>query len=276
MDASVKHVARPTKFGRYQVAEPFRFDNEHLHLEGNVYHEVSWRIPIPVLDQEDLHAQGINCGTFIPNGGDPDALGSCTANATMASVSERYVTSNKAAPLGLSGNAVNDEKCAIKFYHACTDQTGEPSQEWPPTDCGSTGLYCCQELIRQAVIKDYKTATGALAALSLLQNGTVIEGTPWFYAWMTPDSQGYVDGDGSYDALMAAVESGVAGGHETCIHAAPQVAQASNGSVNLASTVFRVRNSWSKTWGLDGDFLLHASTLQYLVSYVDYKQFVLA
>lgn len=266
----------PTKFGRYQVAEPFRAELLHLHDESTTLKEVSWTIPIPVLDQEDLIEQGIDTATLIPGAQKVDALGSCTANATTASLAERYAAAGKPLPDGLSAtNAVADEEWAIRFYHACTDQTGDPSQEWPPTDCGSTGLYCCTELERQKLITSYKTASGAVNALSLLQTGTVIQGTPWFNSWMQPDSQGFIDGDGSLDAFYDSVKSGVAGGHETCQHAIVQLAKSVLGTINLKKTYIKVRNSWSKSFALSGDFLLHASTLQYLVAYVDFKQFVL-
>jgi hypothetical protein len=263
-----------TKFGRYQVAEPMRLENLHLH-SGAPLKEVSWEIPIPVLDQEDLLAQGIDTSVLVPGAARVDALGSCTANATTASLAERYVSTGRELPAGISaGNAKTSEEYAISFYHACTDQTGTPSQEWPPTDCGSTGLYCCQELQKQNLISSYRTGSAAMSALSLLQSGTVIQGTPWFNSWFQPDSQGFVDGDGSLDALQAAAESGVAGGHETCQHAIVQLAQASSG-VDLQNTYIKVRNSWSPSFALSGDFLLHASTLNYLSHYVDYKQFVL-
>lgn len=269
-------VTRPTLFGRYQVAEPFHFDRLHMHTEGAKLREVSWTIPIPVLDQEDLLEQGIKVSQVVKGAQDVDALGSCTANASMASLSERLTAAGKdLAEAGLSADPVADEKRAIEFYHADTMQTGDPSQEFPPVDCGSTGLYCCRELIREKLIGNYKTATGAASLLSLLQSGTVIEGTPWFYSWMQPDADGFVDGDGSYDAVAAAVESGIAGGHETCVHAIVQLAQDSSGAIDLQNTVVQVRNSWSNSFALGGDFRLHASTLQYLTSAVDYKQFVI-
>ena len=264
----------PTKFGRYQVAEPFRAELLHLHDGVTPLKEVSWEIPIPVLDQEDLESQGIDTATLIPGAQRVDALGSCTANATTASLAERYHAAGKELPAGLSAtDAVADEEWAIRFYHACTDQTGDPSQEWPPTDCGSTGLYCCKELEHQKLIGSYKTASGVMNALSLLQSGTVIQGTPWFNSWMQADAQGFVDGDGSLDAFYDAVRSGVAGGHETCQHAIVQLGKSVLG-VELEHTYIKVRNSWSDAFALSGDFLLHASTLQYLAAYVDYKQFV--
>jgi hypothetical protein len=178
------------------------------------------------------------------------------------------------AALGLSPtNAADDEEFAILLYHLVTDQTGNPASEWPPTDCGSSGYYVCTELEKQGLASTYRTGSGVLGALSLLQSGTVMQGLPWFESWFQPDADGFVDGDGSVDALMAALDSGVAGGHETLQTGIPQLALTSAGTVNLEATVIRVRNSWSPAWGpLGGDYLIHASTLDYLAQYADFKQ----
>ena len=40
--------------------------------------------------------------------------------------------------------------------------------------------------------------------------------------------------------------------------------QAGNGTIDLANTVIECMNPWSPGFGLNGDFLLHASTLNYL------------
>jgi hypothetical protein len=251
-----------------------RFDL--FHRRQSTLKEVEWEIPIPVLDQEDLGAQGIDTSVLIPGAQKMDALGSCTANATTASLSQVYANAGKDLPAGLSAtDAKADEEFAIKFYNACTDQTGDPSQEWPPTDCGSTGLYCCTELQKQKLITSYETGATVTDALSMLQTGTVIQGTVFFNAWMQPDSQGFVDGDGSAQALEAAIKSGVAGGHETCQYAIAQLGETHFTGIDLQNSYIKVRNSWSPSWGLSGSFLIHASTLQYLANYCDFKAFVL-
>ena len=264
----------PTKFGRYAVAEPPRFDLIHFH-RGEQLKEVDHEPPVPVLDQEDLTEQGIDTSTLVPGAAKVDALGSCTANATTVSVAERWKAVKGELPAGITGDAVNDEKWAIRFYHACSDQTGDPSQEWPPTDCGSTGLYCCYELQKQQLIDQYLSASNVQNLVSLLQGGTVIQGTPFFNAWMDPDANAFVDGDGSQEALDQAIASGVAGGHETCISAVEKLTLTGTGMVVPQQSTVRVRNSWSASFGDGGSFRLHLSTLQMLGAYVDFKQFVL-
>jgi hypothetical protein len=264
----------PTKFGRYAVAEPMRFDVVHFD-KGGTLKEVDHEPPVPVLDQEDLIKQGINTAKLVPGAKKVDALGSCTANATAVSLGQVLFTGGYRLPAGLSAtDAKSSEEWAIRFYNACTDQTGDPSQEWPPTDCGSTGLYCCHELIKQKLASGYKTASGAQNIASLLQGGTVIQGTPWFNAWFDPDSSGFIDGDGSRSALEDAIDSGVAGGHETCITAIERLALSATGKVQAARTVLRVRNSWSAAFADHGSFRVHLSTLVMLGSQADFKQFV--
>jgi hypothetical protein len=273
-----------TKFGRTQSVPPLQL--HRMHIPGPApLREVQHEIPIPVLDQEDLGAQDIDVSQLVPGAVKADALGSCTCQAGTAHLAERLAAAGK--PLHdaylqpadhgvmLADDAKQAEEFAIVLYHLVTDQTGNPASEWPPTDCGSSGLYVCEELERLALASSYKTASGVLGALSLLQSGTVMQGAPWFRSWFQPDSQGFVDGDGSVDAFMAALNSGVAGGHETLQTGIPQLAMTSAGTVDLQNTVIRVRNSWSTAFGLTGDYLIHASTLDLMSQYVDYKAIVI-
>jgi len=275
-----------TKFGQVAVAEPLRFDLLVFH-DNAILKEVEHEIPIPVLDQEDLHKQGIEVTKLVPGAQDTDALGSCTCNTGAAHIAERWAAAGKdLAGLKLTGgtgaismsatDSMADEEFAILLYHLVTDQTGNPSQEWPPTDCGSNGLYVCQGFIAQGFATSYNAAPNVTAALTLLQTGTVMQGGPWFNSWMNPDANGFVDGDGSYEAVRAAMKSGVAGGHETLQRGITQLAQTSNGAVDLHKTVIKVRNSWSTQFGLNGDYLVHASTLNYLARYYDFKTAVVA
>lgn len=267
----------PTKFGRYAVAEPMRLDRMHLH-RGETLREVDHESPLPVLDQEDLIEQGIDTSTLIPGALRVDALGSCTCNAGTASLAERYTAvrgADSLATIGLSAtDAVADEEYAIRLYHAVTWQTGDPAQEWPPSDCGSTGLYVCTELEKQGLTAGHKTAHGIHNLVSLLQGGTVIMGAPWFNSWMEPDLQGFVDGDGSVDALEQAIASGVAGGHETCITAVEKLVVDEPGRIDARGSHVRVRNSWSRSFGDAGSYRVHLSTLEMLGQHADYKHLV--
>jgi hypothetical protein len=267
------HGATLTKFGRVHRVEHPAVELLHFHTPGAPLREVEHAIPIPVLDQEDLDKQGIDTSKLVPGAPRVTALGSCTANGGTASLTERLATAGKPLPAGLdAGSAKACEEWAIEFYAACTHQTNDTAAEWPPTDCGSTGAAVCAEMETQQHTTGHTIPVGVLGTLSALQAGSVIQGTPWFYEWMHPDSSALVDGDGSPDAVRAAIASGVAGGHETCIRGISQLAVV-RGHVDLQHTILKVRNSWSTAFADAGDFYLHASTLDMLAQYVDFKQF---
>ena len=264
-----------TKFGRFSIAEPPLFDRMLIY-KGEGLRVADHEPPIPILDQEDLLAQGIHVSQIVPGATDVQALGSCTCNAGTASLAELYATAGKPLPAPLSTtDAAADESFAIELYHAVTDQTGNPSQEWPPSDCGSTGLYVCQELIHQKWISSYLTTNEIHALASLLQQHSVIMGSPWFNAWMEPDAGGFIDGNGGIIDFERAVRSGVAGGHETAVCALERLTLNPLGWIDADKSHVRVRNSWSASWGDHGCYRIHLSTLRMLSLQVDFKAFVL-
>lgn len=270
-----------TCYGRIQTAPPMQLQRLHFPAHPSTLKEIRHEVPIPVLDQSDLDSQGIDTSVLVPGAAKVTGLGSCTCNAGVAHLAERWTAAGKdLADLSLFGtalsatDAVADEKAAILLYHAVTDQTGDPASEWPPNDPGSSGYYVAAELERLKFAAAYKSASTVTGALSMLQTGTVMIGSVFFNAWEEPGADGFVDGDGSAAALEAALDSGVAGGHETLVTGIEQLAVTRFGHVELDKTVLRVRNSWSASWNgaLAGDYLIHASTLHLLASYVDYKQ----
>jgi len=273
-----------TSYGRYQVAEPpSALLSVHQHDGTSTLKEVDHEPKVAVLDQEDLFAQGIRVSTFIPGAKDVDALGSCTANATTSALSNMLSEAAFAAWVGEQvlvggGTTYSDtvaaEKAAIRFYHGCTDQTGSTAEEWPPTDCGSSGPYIVSELERLKLVKGAKIASGAQNIVSLLQTNGILQGTPWFYAAEEPDVHGFVDGDGSVSAIEALINSGVAGGHETYQSAIEKLVVLPSGHVDPFNTVIRVRNSWGPSWGDHGSCRFHLSTLVAIQSACDFRQLV--
>lgn len=268
----------PTKFGRHASVMPMRLDRMHLH-RGEGLREVDHEPPIPVLDQEDLVAQGIDTSALVPGAAKVDALGSCTCNAGAASLSERYASAHGGGSLTSIGLSTTDartsEEWAIRLYHDVTGQTGDPATEWPPTDCGSSGTFVATELEKKGLTSGHKTASGVRNLVSLLQAGTVMAGGPFFNAWMEPDGQGFVDGDGGIADLERAIASGVAGGHETCITAVERLTVGAVGRIEGHKSHVRIRNSWSTGYGDHGSYRLHLSTLAFLGSYLDFKQLVI-
>jgi len=274
----------PTKFGRHHDPRIGDLIDRALLHHAEPLKEVEWDVPVPVLDQEDLLAQGIDTSRLVPGAASVDALGSCTAQTLTEHVAERTTAADKdftALELTLAGNtyrlaadAKSAEEFAIVFYHIDTARTDNMQTEWPPTDCGSTGQHCCATATLLSLGRDYIAPHNIQGALLALQSGTVMQGAPWFNAWMQPDSDGFVDGDGSVEAFEAAISTGVAGGHETLQRGIAQIGQLKSGAVDLRKTVIKIRNSWSRQFALDGDYLIHASTLDLLGHYVDYKQLV--
>lgn len=271
-------------YGRVQVPESNNVLAQWTHLHTDeALKEVDWEPPLAVLDQQDLQAQAIECSTFIPDAmAGIDALGSCTMNATTAKLSSFLGASDfLTLPSRLPGltipsvlqmdDAVGAEKLAIGLYHLVTFSTGIPSQEWPRVDCGSSGPYIVELLQHMSLAKGALVASGSQNLVSMLQKGAVLQGTPWLNPWENPDAQGFIDGDGSAVTVREQINQGVAGGHETLITAIEKLALTETGRVVPHQTVLRVRNSWSKSWGDNGSCRLHASTLDTLGSYCDFR-----
>ena len=272
-------------YGRYAVAEPpSNLELLHFHDTSVPLKLVDHEPKVGVLDQSDLLAQGIRCSQFIPGAKDVDALGSCTANATTAALSVLldqpmftkfvYGTPSFSKVGGVYDDVVGAERGAIVFYHDETVQTGSPSTEWPPTDCGSSGPFIVSELKRLGYASGSKIAHDALSICSLLQDGPVLLGSPFFYSWEQPTADGFIDGNGSAAALQAAIQSGLAGGHETTICAIETLAFRPTGDLDLLNTVLRVRNSWGKAFADGGDFRVHLNTLVMLGNQCDFRQLV--
>lgn len=117
-----------------------------------------------------------------------------------------------------------------------------------------------------------KIAHGADNMVSLMQHGGLLAGVPFLNAWMEPDKDGFVDGDGSPDALGAAISRGVAGGHEIFLSAVEHLDY--DGLVDPTRTIIRFRNSWSASWGDHGSARFHLSTLVMLGAYCDFRLLV--
>lgn len=266
-------MSKPT-YGRFHIPEPFSaLARLHRH-DGAELKAVQHEPKVGVLDQSDLIAQGIIVSTFIP--GAPsgvDALGSCTANATTAALSNLLSTEKWNQMVGDSyTDTKTAEEFAIRFYHECTDQTGESAQEWPPTDCGSTGQYIVSECQKLNLASSDRIATTPTDIVSLLQTDGVLIGSPFFYAWEDPAAGGFIDNGG----IDAAIASGVAGGHETYWWGIDALALEANGTVNADKTIIIGRNSWSESWGDAGNYRARLSTFAAISHYCDWRQLVAA
>lgn len=266
-----------TSYGRFQVAEPPHnlLFNTHLHDDTVALRTVDHEPRVAVLDQEDLLKQGIYTDLLIPGAQRVDALGSCTANAFTVAVSNVLYSDHwiRWSQGGGYQDTVGNEKAAIRFYHACTDQTGDPSTEWPPTDCGSSGPFIVQEAVKQGLISRAVVVSGAQHIVSLMQSDGLLMGSPWLNCWEEPDINGFVDGDGKASTLQKQLQMGIAGGHETFLAAIEKLAFFPGTLVvDPWNTVIRDRNSWSKAWGDNGSCRFHLSTIVALGRYIDLRQ----
>ncbi len=264
-------------YGQFNVPEaPSALMSLHWH-DGTTLKEVDWEPKLAVLEQENFFAQGIDTATLVTGAPKVDALGNCTANAFTVAYSN--VAPDEAtfrAHTATTGyeDAVGGECFAIRFYAGETHLTGVPSEEWPPKDCGSSGPYIVQYAQSLGLISGQRIAHGAENIISLLQNGGVLQGGPFLNAWEEPPASAIVDGDGSASALEAQIQMGVAGGHETFISGIAKLSLSITGRVEPEKTLLKVRNSWGPTFGDNGSFYIHLSTLEILGRYYDFRQIV--
>lgn len=276
-------------YGRVAVAEPPANLGSFVFHDGvTVLKAVDHETPIAVLDQSDLIAQGIHTSKFIPGcKTDADALGSCTANTWVEAIASilpqtpflaacKLVIHSSYAESPVSYTSAHAlERAAIAFYHRCTDQTGNPSEQWPPEDCGSNGVYVAKESQALNITTGQQVAS-ASNLITLLQGGGVMTGSPFFYSWEEPDAYGFIDGKGRPGDLEAAIASGLAGGHEFYTSAVEKLAILPTGKVDPLNTILRHRNHWTKSWGDHGCFRSHLSTWLHLGSQCDHRRLVIA
>jgi hypothetical protein len=256
-----RYLPTDVRLGRHHRLDARSLDFLHRHDTTQRLRTVRHKIPIPVLDQEDLGRQGIDTSRLVPGAHRVDALGSCTANAGTAALAF-LLRAAELADVGLSmTDPVVCEEYAIRLYHEETAADDLPG-EWPPHDQGSSGLGIARVLKARGLIGGYVHATTADDLVSLLQTGPVLIGVPWFQAWFTPDADGFID-SGKWAI------SKLAGGHEILAVGVDEVAQDAAGHVIPERTVIRLRNSWSTRWGLAGEFRLRLSTYVALRSHID-------
>lgn len=278
---------RDTQFGRFPIQEPMEnLGLIHVRDVAKPLKVSDFEPAVTVLDQEDFAKQGIDVRTFIPGAVKVDALGSCTAQTAMESLSnilspaEFLTLVNQLGKQTTSGlvvkNAVAVERAAIGFYHGCTDLTGDPSQEWPPTDCGSTGAFVVKYMAALGLKLKHHIASGADSVVSLMQNGAGMLGTNWLNDWMDPSSKNdyCLDGDGKLSTVQAQINRGVAGGHEITLSAVEKLTILATGHVDPFNTIIRIRNHWDSSWADHGSCRIHLSTLTSgpLAQYADIRQ----
>ncbi|WP_282795791.1 hypothetical protein [Streptomyces sp. CC224B] len=258
----VRHYTPHPALGRHQVLDARSLAHRRRH-HGAALRAVRWQPAIPVLNQQDLVAQGIETSALVAGAPDVDAVGSCTANAAAAALSV-LLDPDGLARAGLATNdAAAAERWAIALYAEATALDEFIPYQWPPADSGSSGLGVARALKARGLIGSYTHALDADALAAALQDGPVLLGLPWFTAWFTPGRDAFVD------TVPYWRTSGLAGGHEVCAIGLEEVAQHRDGRIIPERTVLRLRNSWGPAWGQGGDFFLRLSTYVALREQID-------
>lgn len=265
-DLDIKQYDVRPELGRHLVRDPRSLAYRRRYT-GDPLHPTEWAPKVPVLDQQDLLAQGIHTSSMFDGVDDLDALGSCTANAATALLSVLH----DADTLAKAGLDVADpaaaEKWAIGLYADATTKDQWHDYTWPSQDCGSSGLGVAKALRARGLIDQYGHATTAEELCHLLQTGPVLMGMPWRDAFFSPVGELAL-----FDEIPNWQSSTVAGGHEVCITALESVAIDDHGGLIYDHTIIRVRNSWSASWGDAGSFRMSLALYQALRQEIDLVQ----
>jgi hypothetical protein len=161
---------------------------------------------------------------------DQGEVGSCTGNALAQCLNADYFNPtlkkvNKGQPLL--------EHDAVTFYSLATRLDDQPGA-YKPTDTGSSGLAVAKAGKQLGFLHSYRHAFSFTAFLSALQIQPVIVGTAFYEGMEDPAKDGLVKPSGQ-----------VVGGHEYAAIGA-----------DYAKQRVTFLNSWSKTWGVNGRFLM--------------------
>ena len=265
-DLKIKRYDVQPKLGRHLVLDPLTLAYRRAYT-GEPLKPAEWEPAVPVLDQEDLLAQGIRTSEMFEGVDDVDALGSCTGNAGTELISVLHDADTlKDAGLDVT-DPVAAERWAIGLYSDASHRDQWMDQNWPTTDCGSSGLGVAKALRSRGLIDQYGTATSGLELCRDLQTGPLLVGMPWYKAWFEP-----VGSSALLDDIPRWDESPIAGGHELCITALESVRTTASGRLDYKHTVIRLRNHWTRSWGDDGSLRMSLDIYRRLRKQIDVLQ----
>ncbi|MER5277821.1 hypothetical protein ABT025_18960 [Streptomyces sp. NPDC002809] len=261
---TVRTYDAPTHLGRHLVLDPRSLAYRRPY-DGQPLRATNWEPRIPVLNQQQLVAQGIYTSRDYGLDDDVDALSSCTGNAGTALLSI-LLSKEQAGAAGLNtDHAAAAEHFAIGLYADATSRDEWRDATWPTQDVGSSGLGIAKVLRDRGLVDQYGHATTAKELCTLLQTGPVLMGMPWYAAFSSPGVAGFIDSDPDW------ADSPLEGGHEVCVTALEDVALV-DGALDPTRTVLRFRQSWGSAWGDHGDGRLYLSTYLALREQIDIVQ----
>lgn len=171
---------------------------------------------------------------------DQGNLGSCVPHAgtAMLATDPFWDTLDKSFKDELS-DPVKAEALAQQFYREVTAADPYPGA-WEPDDTGSDGLSLAKVFQTQGLNNGYEHVMGIDDAHITLQGTDTVPGRPypigisWLSGMDTPGKDG-----------VCKVTGRSRGGHEVLVY-----------RYDLARDLWWIRNSWSKDWGLKGDFAI--------------------
>lgn len=167
---------------------------------------------------------------------DQGNLGSCTGNAFTGMLGTDVFTGT--LPKGVT----LDETFAVQRYSRAT-QVDNFTGTYKPTDTGSDGLSVCKASQQDGLISGYTHATSIAGCYTMIAAAPFIIGISWYEGMDSPDAHGDVQ-----------IAGKVRGGHELVV-----VARQADGR-------WRVKNSWSSSWGDQGHLYLTDAQLAQLLA----------
>ncbi|WP_330339425.1 hypothetical protein [Streptomyces sp. NBC_00557] len=255
--------------GRHLVLDRRSLNHTVTEIDPAKLKPAEWLPKVPILDQSNLDAQGIDVTQLLPGAPPAKELGSCTGNGATYALSA-LLDAPRLEEIGLStSDSKAGEQFAIRWYSGGTHEDQWRDVAYPATDCGSSGLGVARYGKARGWFDGYRTATTALGVASALQSGGLLFGLPWHRAFFEPDHNGFID-------VAGWERSPVDGGHEVYAAVLESVRLTSGGDLDLDRTVVALPNSWNTSWGIDGWFRMRLSTYQTLRREVDVYQFRLA
>jgi hypothetical protein len=132
------------------------------------------------------------------------------------------------------GSRLFGNQDGLTFYHLATIADGLPGT-YPPVDKGSTGLGLAKALQQLGLIDRYTHAFGFDHFRTAIATQPVAVGTLWTNDMFQPDADGLIH-------VGALTDDNVAGGHEYMVR-----------GINYETKRVRMRNHWTKTWGVGGE-----------------------